>query len=181
MIRALAGLLVVVLVGIPLLAAPSTLVGAFGLAAGALCAGGIFRLSIPLLTAGASLSLIEYALALWMSAGSPDFVGAVGVGVTVALLFQIVGFAARFQGVVVDARVLWAQARSWVGTGAASAAVAILLAVGAGSIALRLPFPAYPAVAALGVLAAFLGVVRMLIYTPGQARLTSTSEDREVG
>ncbi len=163
MIRALAGLLVVVLVGIPLLAAPSTLVGAFGLAAGALCAGGIFRLSIPLLTAGASLSLIEYALALWMSAGSPDFVGAVGVGVTVALLFQIVGFAARFQGVVVDARVLWAQARSWVGTGAASAAVAILLAVGAGSIALRLPIPAYPAAAGLGALAAFLGAVRALL------------------
>ncbi len=163
MIRTLAGLLVLVLVGIPLLAAPSTLVGAFGLAAAALCAGGIFRLSIPLLTAGASLILIEYALALWMSAGSPDLVGAVGVGVTLALLFQIVGFAARFRGVAVDARVLWAQTRSWVGTGAASAAVAILLAVGAGSIALRLPLPAYPAAAGLGALAAFLGAVRALL------------------
>jgi hypothetical protein len=176
MIRALAGLLVIVLVGIPLLTAPSTLVGGLGLAAVVLCAGGILRLSIPLLTAGASLSLIEYAVALWVSAGSPDFVGAIGIGVTLALLVQIVGFAARFEGAVVDVRALWAQARSWAGTGAASAAAVFLLAVGAGSIALRLPLPAYPAAAGLGALAVFLGAVRALMRPPERVELTSREE-----
>jgi len=176
MIRALAGLLVIVLVGIPLLTAPSTLVGALGLAAAALCAGGIFRLSIPLLTAGASVSLIEYALVLWMPEGSPDFVGAIGIGVTLALLFQIVGFAARFEGAAIDVRALWAQARFWTGIGAASAAAAFLLAVGARSVALRLPLPAYPAVAGLGALAVFLGAVRALMRPPERVELTSREE-----
>jgi hypothetical protein len=176
MIRALAGLLVIVLVGIPLLETPSTLVGGLGLAAAVLCAGGIFRLSISLLTAGATLSLIEYALALWMPAGSPDFVGAIGIGVTLALLVQIVGFAARFRGVNVDARALWAQARSWAGTGAAAAAAAFLLAVGAGSVALRFPLPAYPAVAGLGALAVFLGAVRALMRPPERVGPRSREE-----
>lgn len=160
MIRALAGILALVLVGFPLLIAPSELTGSVGVIAGILCAGGIGALSIPLLTAGAALSLVGYALALWSTAGSPDPLAAVAVGVVLSLLLQVVGFAARFRGVAMDSHVVPGQVRYWVGGAVGAALVGILLAISAGGIALRLPLPAYPVAVALGALIAFLGVVR---------------------
>lgn len=176
MIRALAGLLALVLVGFPILIAPSELTGALGVIAGALCAAGIGALSIPLLAAGAALSLVGYALALWPSAGSPDPLGAVALGVVLSLLFQVVGFAAHFRGAAVDSPVLRGQVRYWVGSGAGAAVVGILLTIGAGGIALQLPLPAYPAAVALGALAVFLGVVQALTHAPDHVGLASREE-----
>jgi hypothetical protein len=172
----LAGLLALVLAGLPLLIAPSALTGALGVITGALCAGGIGALSIPLLAAGAALSVVGYALALWSSAGSPDSLRAVAFGVVLSLLFQVVGFAARFRGAAVDSHVLPGQVRYWVGSGVAAAVVGILLSISAGGIALRLPLPAYPAAVALGALAAFLGAVRVLVDAPHRRQLASTEE-----
>lgn len=176
MIRALAGLLALVLVGFPLLIAPSELTGALGVIAGALCAAGIGALSIPLLAAGAALSLVGYALVLWPSAGPPDPLGAVVLGVVLSLLFQVVGFAARFRGAAVDSHVLPSQVRYWVSSGVGAAVVGILLSISAGGIALRLPLPAYPAAVALGALAAFLGAVRVLMDAPHRRQPASTEE-----
>lgn len=166
MIRALAGLLALVLVGFPLLVAPSELTGAPAVIAGTLCAAGIAALSIPLLAAGAALSLVGYALALWSSPGPPDPLGALALGVVLSLLFQVVGFVAHFRGAAVDSHVLPGQVRYWVGSGVGAAVVGILLSISAGGIALRLPLPAYPAAAALGALAAFVGAV--LAHLRGQ-------------
>jgi hypothetical protein len=176
MMRALAGLLALVLVGFPLLIAPSELTGALGVIAGMLCAAGIGALSIPLLAAGAALSLVGYALALWPSAGSPDPLGAVVLGVVLSLLFQVVGFAARFPGAAVDSHVLPGQVRYWVASGVGAAAVGILLSISARGIALRLPLPAYPAAVAFGAVAVFLGVIRLLMRAPDRIGPVSGEE-----
>lgn len=169
MIRYLAGVLVLALTGIPLLTGPSGVIAALGVSAAALCAAGILRPSVPLLTAGASLSLAEYALALWLSAGPLDVAGAVGFGVILATLFQVVEFAARFRGATVDPRVLRGQIRYWTGTGLLGAGAAMLMAIGAGGVPLRLPPAAYPVAGALGALAVFVGVVRALTQVPVQS------------
>ncbi|MFI5341353.1 MAG: hypothetical protein ACHQ7N_16130 [Candidatus Methylomirabilales bacterium] len=166
MMRALAGLLALVIVGFPILVAPSKLTGALAVIAGTLCSAGIAALSIPLLATGAGLSLVGYALALWPTAGSPDPLGALVLGVALSLLFQVVGFAARFRGAAVDSHVFPGQVRYWVSSGVGAAVAGILLSMGAGGIALRLPLPAYPAAVALGALAAFLGAVWALTHAP---------------
>jgi len=166
MIRALAGLLALVIVGFPILIAPSELTGALAVIAGTLCVAGIAALSIPLLATGAGVSLVGYALALWPLGGSLRPLGALVLGVALSLLFQVVGFAARFRGAAVDSHALPGQVRYWVSSGAGAAVVGILLSMGAGGIALRLPLPAYPVAVALGALAAFLGAVRALMHAP---------------
>jgi hypothetical protein len=176
MIRALAGILALVLVGFPLLIAPSELTGSVGMIAGALCAGGIGALSLPLLAAGAGVSLVGYTLALWPSGEPPHPLGAVALGVVLSLLFQVVGFAARFRGTAVDPHVLPGQVRYWVASGIGAAAVEILLSIAAGGIAPRLALPAYPAAVPLGALAAFLGAVRALTHAPDRLGPASGEE-----
>ena len=176
MMRALAGVLALVVVGFPLLIAPSDLTGGLGVIAGALCAGGIGALSIPLLAAGAGVSLVGYALALWPSGGSLHPLGAIALGVVISLLFQVVGFAAHFRGTAVDSHVIPGQVRFWVGSGVGAAVVGVLLSMSAGGLALRLPLPAYPAAAALGALAVFLGVVRALRHAPDRMGPASREE-----
>jgi len=178
MMRAFAGLLALVLIGLPILIAPSELTGALGVIAGMLCAAGIGALSVPLLAAGAALSLVVYALVLWPSVGPPAPLGAVALGVVLSLLFQVVGFAAHFRGAAVDSHVPPGQVRYWVGNGIGTAVVGILLSISASGIALRLPLPAYPAVVALGALAVFLGVVQALIRAPKGVRPTSREDQR---
>jgi hypothetical protein len=160
MIRVLAGALTLVLVGVPLLTASSAAVGGLGAAAGLLCGGAVIQLSTPLLAAGAALGLIEYALALLISGGSPDFVGAIVLGVTLSLLFHLTEFAGRFREVEVDVEVLRGQVRFWIGAAAGTAVGGIILVLGANGIAFRLPLSAYPAVSALAAAAAFVALVQ---------------------
>ena len=170
MIYALAGVLTLVFVGIPLLTAPSTAILALGAIAGLVCGGAIVRLSVPLLTVGVSIGLVEYALAVVIAGGSPDFGGASVLAVALALLVHVVGFGSRFRGVTVEPRALRDQVRVWIGAAAASVAALIVLAIGAGSFRFRLPTPAYPALAALGVLAAFVGVVQTVLRSEVETR-----------
>ena len=173
MIRAVAGILALVLVGFPLLMAPSELTGTLGVIAGGLCAGGIAVLSVPLLAAGAGVSLVAYTLALWPAEGSLHPLGAVALGVVLSLLFQVVGFAKRFGGVTMDSPVFPGQVRYWLGSAMGAAVVGIVLSISAGGIALRLPLPAYPAAAAFGALAVFLGAVRALRHAPDHVESAS--------
>ena len=159
MIRGVAGLLALFVVGFPLFVAPGSGTELLGLAAATLCAGGIISLSIPLLAAGATLAVVEYAFASLVAGGPPDVLGALAFGAALALLLQTVGFAARFRGASVDPQVIRTQVRLWVGTGVAGVGVGLALAGGAGTVWLRLPSAAFPVVAALGLVFAFAGVV----------------------
>jgi hypothetical protein len=162
-IRAAAGFLALFVVGFPLLRAPGSVTELLGLIAATLCAGGILGLSIPLLAAGATLAVVEYAFASLVAGGPPDVLGALAFGAALSLLLQTVGFAARFHGVSVAPQVLRGQVRVWVGTGAAGVMGGLALAGGAGFVWLRLPAAAYPVVVALGLLVAFAGVVLALL------------------
>ena len=162
MTRLLAGLLVLPLVGLPLLAEASWLTGTIGAAAGVLCVGGIVGWSFRLLRAGAALSLIEYAVALWVSAVPPDILAAVAFGVVLMLLLDVVGFDARFRGAALHPGVLRGQIRYWLGSGATAAGAGFLLALATGRIAVQLPAWAYPAAAALGALGACAGLAGLL-------------------
>jgi hypothetical protein len=178
MIRHLAAILVLALVGLPFLAAPSWLVGTLGAVAAVLCAAGILVLSIPLLALGASLGLIQYALALWLSAGPPDLLVALGLGVALSLLLQVVEFGGRFRGAALAPGVVREQIRDWVATEAVAATAGIVLTIVAGSVTFDLPPPAYPAVAAVGALGAFLGAARILARQADHHGATRADEKR---
>ncbi len=178
MIRYLGGILVMALLGVPLLRAPSGLVGAVGALAGLFCIGGVVMLSIPLLTFGASLALTEYTLALWLAGSPPDLLGAIGLGVTLWLLFEVTGFAQRIQGVAVAPGVLRRQARSWIGTGIALIVLGGMVAIATSAVRLRLPPSACPVVVALGAVSAFLGVARALLCGATRSAPVPFDEER---
>jgi hypothetical protein len=77
---------------------PSTLVAGFAGVAAAVCAAGVATLSVPLVTAGASLALLEYTVALWQLSRPPDVIAGVGIGLSLLLLLQVIDFARRVRG-----------------------------------------------------------------------------------
>src|SRR2546422_11705719 len=114
---------VVVLVGYPLLIAPTRAVLVIGVAAVVLCALGIAVLSTPVVVAGCVLALGEYALALWLSPGPPRLAGAVLFGVALILLLETVDFARRVGHAAMGPGLVSSQIRYW-GTAAAAAGTA---------------------------------------------------------
>ncbi|MBI4011426.1 MAG: hypothetical protein HY359_03880 [Candidatus Rokubacteria bacterium] len=160
MIRALAGLLVLALAGLPVLAAPSWPIASVGAATALVGAAGVVRFSPPLLTAGGVLGLVQYGLALWLTAAPPDLLSAVALGVVLSLLIAVADVAARFRRAAVDARVFRAEVRDWAGSAAVEAAAGVVLVVAAGALSIDLPAWAYPVAAAVGVIAAFLAGAR---------------------
>ena len=166
MIRVLSGLLALFVIGFPLLLSVSSVTGFLALVAAVLCAGGIIKLWPPLLTAGSLVALVEYAVALLLSGGPPDVAGALAFGGALSVLVQATSFAARFQGAALHPQVLWDRVRTWLGAVATAAALSILVVVAAGSITFVLPAPFGPALAGVGVLLAFLGVVGSTLQRP---------------
>ena len=177
MIALLGGVLTVVLVGIPVLSAPSDQVVALGVLAAVLCVCSVVLRSIPWFTAGAIVALVQYALALFIAARPPDLIGATAFGVTLALLLQIVGFRERFRPATTAPEVLWEHARFWITAGLATAALCGLIGVAALLAVFPARLPVYPAVAAFGVLVAFLGLVRGILR-PERLNATENPLDR---
>ena len=138
MMRLAAAMLVLALAAFPLtvLSAPPVA----WLAASALVIGGagVIALSVPLVTAGASLALIAYTLALGIARAPVDPVAGIAVGAALVLLLALVHFTGRVHGAAVAGPVVDAQVRQWlivVAAGVVAAALCALLAV-AGVIAL---------------------------------------------
>ena len=176
MIRLLAGILAAVLVGFPVVSAPTAAVGALGAAGGVFCAIAIARHSIPFLVAGASLSLVEYAMALLLRGGAPELGGAILVGIVVVLLFQVVAFAARFDGAAVSRDVVRGHLLFWLGAAGTIVLAEGLLILVAREIVLVVPSPAYPAVAALGVILAVVAVAQTVRHAHGSSRVERVRE-----
>src|SRR5229473_1766474 len=76
MMRSAAVIPIAVLIGVPLWTAPSLPVLLVGAIACLFCTAGMLRLWLPSITVGGSLAVIDYALALSLSAGGVDIVGA---------------------------------------------------------------------------------------------------------
>jgi len=159
--RRLAALLALVLVGAPLLIAPSTAVAALGTAAMLLCGLGIV-VATPVLVAGIVLALGEYTLALWLAGGPPNLGSAALLGIVLVVLLETADFGRRAHRAAIGPGLLLAQLRAWTvfagvtGTGA----LAVSAAASVASATIRLPWA--PAIAAVGAAVTLVGVALAL-------------------
>jgi hypothetical protein len=163
-IRWLAALQVLVLVGLPVLVLPGRLIGGLGVVAAALCVGGVLGRSVPFVTAGAVLALVQYALALWLSAAPVSLLMSAAIGIALFLLLDIVDFLGRIHGVAVDPAVTRGQIRYWIGIGGVGVAAIVAVVLGATAVPLALPAVGAPALAMAGAVGTFVGVVRVLMH-----------------
>jgi hypothetical protein len=168
-LRLAAVTLMAALAGLPLSVLPSPVLGA--LAALALLVGGAGALaaSVPLATAGGTLALVEYALALVVARPDPAPVTATAIGVGLFLLLASVHFASQTRGAALGDSVIRAQARHWLARAALGAVGATVLTVGGEALALALRGAALPLVvvaSAVGALMTVIGVVALVTAPP---------------
>lgn len=152
-------MVVVMLVGYPLLIAPTKAVLVIGLLATALCLFGIVVRSTAVVVGCGVLALCEYALALWLAAGPPRLAGAVLVGIGQVLLLETADFSRRVRGAALGPGLIAAQVRYWAAFGALAGALALVAAGLATAAAVVVGLPWSPAFAAAGAAASLLAVV----------------------
>lgn len=169
-LRAVAALGALVLVGLPFVVLPSRLLAVPAGAAALLCASGIARLSVPVSTAGVTLAAIEYALALWTSDAPPNVLIAALFGTALYLLLAVVDFAGRIRGAAVDGAVWNAMSRYWLAI--AAAGLGLMTALGGGAAVVRLALPPSP-----DPLLVVLGTVGALAAAGGVFRLVAGADD----
>jgi hypothetical protein len=169
-----AGLLVVLLVGLPFATWPS---GVLALLAGpsvALCALGLAFRSVPVLTAGLVVAAMEYALALMVSQAPPAIPSAALFGLVLLLLLEVADVMGRTRGMVVDASVMRVMVRHWLAVLGAGAALMVVVVAGASALRPALasvPSPVLTGVGALGALLAAWGGLNLVTGsdpTPGE-------------
>jgi RND superfamily putative drug exporter len=126
---------------------------------------GVAALSVPLVTAGASVALVAHALALAIVRPPPDLVAGVGLGATLLVLISLVHFAGRVRGAELARPVVAAQLRQWVTVLALGALAAVALTLGGsvlGAVLAATTLPVVVGAAALGALLAVAGAVVLL-------------------
>jgi hypothetical protein len=152
-------IVVVMLVGYPLLIAPTKAVLVIGLLAAVLCVFGIVVRSTAVVVGGGVLALSQYTLALWLSAGPPRLAGAVLVGVGMMLLLETADFSRRVRSAALGPGLVASQVRYWAAFSARAGAVALVAAGLATAASAVVSLPWSPAVAAAGAAAALVAVV----------------------
>jgi hypothetical protein len=165
MMRLAAAVLVAVLVALPLAVLPSPPVT--WLAGSGFVVGGVgaVALSVPLATAGASLALIAYALALVIVRPPLDPFAATAFGATLVLLLSLVHFAGRVQGAAIGPSVIASQIRRWLGIVLVGVVAAVGLTAAAAALGPMLQGAALPlvvAAAALGALVTVAGALALV-------------------
>lgn len=163
-----AALLVLALAGLPLIVLPAPLLVPMALLSALVCAGGMAALSMPVLTAGATLAAVEYAVALWIGGRPLDVLPATVFGVLLFLLLALADFMARARGVVVTAPARTTIMRHWLALVGAAVIVVVVLVVAAAALAPLVRSLPYPAATGLGAASAVLvaiGVLKLLATT----------------
>ena len=172
--RLVAAVLVLVVAGVPLVAYAAAPVTWLSLGALIVGATGVALLSVPLVTAGATLALVAEAAALLIARTSVDLVAAIALGVALTLLLAVVHFAARVDGAWLGASLAAAQAREWLIVSGLGVIVAGALAAVAGMLAgvfRGIALPTVIAAAALGAALTVAGLAALLARwhsTPGR-------------
>ena len=159
--RRLAALLTVILVGAPLLIAPSTAVAALGAVAMLVSWLGIV-VATPVLVGGMVLALGEYTLALWLAGGPPRLGSAVLLGIVLVVLLETADFGRRAYRATIGPGLVLAQIRAWVVLAAVTGvgALAVSAAASVASAAIQLPWAG--AIAAVGAAVTLVGVALAL-------------------
>ena len=165
MLRLAAGVLVAMLVAIPLAVLPAAPVTWLAMPALGVGGAGVIALSVPMVTAGASLALIAYAVALVIAGPAVDPIAAVALGAALVLLLALVHFAGRVQGAALGPAVIAAQVRHWLVIVALGVAAAAGLTTGGVVLGPTLRSASLPVVviaAALGALMTTAGVIALV-------------------
>jgi hypothetical protein len=169
MLRLAAAVLLVVLVAFPVAVLPAPPVTWLAVVALAVAGSGIAMLSVPVVTAGAALALITYALALMIAQPPVDPVAAIGVGADAVVLLALVQFAGHAQGALLGPAVLAGRIRQWlgaVGLGVAVTGALVTVATVLGLVLRGATLPVVVATAALGALLAMAGLVALMTAGP---------------
>lgn len=165
MMRLAAAVLVGVLVAFPVAALPAAPVTWLAIVALAVGGAGVIVLSVTLVTIGAALALIGYAVALVLARPAIDPVAASGFGATSVLLLALVHFAARVQGAALGPAVVAAQIRHWLATIAAGVVAAAVLTAGGALLGPALVGATLPMLAVAATLGALLAVAGVIALT----------------
>jgi hypothetical protein len=174
MMRPALGALTLALAAVPLAVHPTWPVLATALAGALVCGGAVVAVSIPLLTAGATVLMVAYALALWLSRAPSGVPSAVAFAVALLLLVEVGDLHARGAGAPLGGDVLAAHVRRWLLMAAAGAAAIAGLAGLAAAVRLALAPALGPYAVALGTLGA-LGAA-LAAATLGTARARGEEE-----
>jgi hypothetical protein len=165
MMRLAAGVLVAILVAFPLAVLPAPPVTWVAVVALVVGGAGVVALSLPMATAGASLALVAYGLALVIVGAPADPVAAIAFGATLVFLLTLVHFAGCVQGAAIAPSIITGQIVRWLGIVAIGVVTAVVLTAAAVALGPTLQPAALPVVivvAALGALLTVAGVVRLL-------------------
>jgi len=126
-------------------------------AAGILCAAGVLGRVPALVTAGASLTLVQFTLTVMLIGTPSSVLSAIGLGVILTLALDAFEFHRRFDGATVRMSAWRRQARHWLAT----VVVGVLAASGVASVAELVRIGAspglYPILAAAGAVVAVAG------------------------
>jgi len=164
----LAGLLLVAVVAaFPLGARPAAPVTWLAAAAFVIGAAGVIVRSVSLVTAGASLALLTYALALLIAGPTADPLTSVVFGATLVLLPALVHAAGRADGAALGPAVLASQARQWLMVVLVGAIAAGMLTLGATALGPMLREATLPLVVVIAVLGAALTATGIVALTTG--------------
>lgn len=165
MMRLAAVVLVAVLVAIPLAVLPAAPVTWLAILAFGVGGAGVMVRSTPIVTTGASLALIAYAVALVTAGAVVDPVAAIVFGSTLVLLLALVHFAGRVHGAAIGPAVIAVQVRHWLVIVALGVVAAVGLTAGGAVLGAMLRGASLPVVvvaAALGALMTTAGVIALV-------------------
>lgn len=165
MMSLVALVLMAVLVAIPLAVLPAAPVTWLAIVAFGIGGVGVIVRSRPIVTAGAALALIAYAVALVTARVVAHPVPAVAFGSTLVLLLALVHLSARVHGAALGPAVIAVQIRHWLGVVALGVVAAIGLTAAATLLGAALRGASLPLVvvaAALGALMATAGVIALV-------------------
>jgi hypothetical protein len=126
---------------------------------------GALVLTVPLVTAGASIALVAHAFALVAARAPVDPLAAIGLGATLVVLLTLVHFAGRVRGAAVSGAVVASQVGQWLAVVAAGVVAALVLTAAGAALGGAFGATALPVVvvaAALGALLAVAGVLALL-------------------
>jgi hypothetical protein len=154
---------------VPVWTAATAPVVAIEVVASLLCGAGVIVAATAPVTAGATLGIIGYTVALCLQgAGRVDVIGATVFGFALLFLLDWSEFARRFHGADVAREVLRAQAVYWLGRAAIVAAAVMALILGGFVLSALVPGVGRPIVAGIGAVLAVAGALHAgIIRRPG--------------
>ena len=150
---------ILVMAGLPVWAAPSPFAAPIEGFAAILCAIGVLRGAVGPVTAGASIAVIGYAVALWSTGAAVNCVAAGVFGLALLFLFDLSEFARRFHGAKIIGTVLRQQIAYWLGRAGLASGVMALLVLCGSALARLIAAETGAAIAGCGAVIAFAAAI----------------------